>query len=150
MQYVGRYLALRAISFYQRFISPYKGFRCAYGHYNGCASCSKLAYRAIRMRGLRAGLGLLLQRFERCREVFERHREARVQGSMGTTRKATSFGPGRLQRGFCDGLDCIPCDADCASAACDILNNCGGCSPCDLWPPKNPPPSRRGQFVASR
>ena len=34
--------ALAAIRFYQRWISPYKGFRCAYGAHSGRCSCSTL------------------------------------------------------------------------------------------------------------
>jgi len=58
MRHVPRDLALLAITLYQRHLSPYKGFRCAYALHTGRASCSRLGYRAIRRHGLR-GLGLL-------------------------------------------------------------------------------------------
>ncbi|MDQ1813775.1 membrane protein insertion efficiency factor YidD [Massilia sp. CCM 9210] len=51
-------LALSAIGFYQRHLSPYKGFRCAYCAYTGNASCSALGARAIRRYGVWDGLGV--------------------------------------------------------------------------------------------
>lgn len=155
MQYVGRYLALRAISFYRRFISPYKGFRCAYAYHTGCASCSKLGFRAIRRHGVQVGLRLLFGRFDRCRDVYLRHVIERA-ATRGTLPEGAlmPMGPMRRQRGFCDALACVPCDAGCASApfeaAChgasilDAVNCCGAvpcptpcdclAAPCDFWP----------------
>ena len=45
---VGRYLVLKSIVWYQRILSPHKGFSCANAHHTGCASCSRLGYRVIR------------------------------------------------------------------------------------------------------
>jgi putative component of membrane protein insertase Oxa1/YidC/SpoIIIJ protein YidD len=61
-----RQLALCAIQLYRRYVSPYKGFSCAYRVHTGCASCSTLGYRAIRRYGLRNGLGILSHRLDRC------------------------------------------------------------------------------------
>lgn len=142
MKDLGRYLALEAISMYQRFLSPYKGFRCAYAYHTGCASCSRLGYRAIRWRGLATGLGLLFQRFDRCRAVFNRFHERRL--ASRTPRRPASLANQRDQGGFCDALACIPCDAGCvgpcdavpldgATGAVDVLNCCSGCpTPCDF------------------
>ena len=54
-----RSFALWAIVAYQRFVSPYKGFCCAYAFHTGHASCSTLGYRAIRRRGIPAGNAIL-------------------------------------------------------------------------------------------
>ena len=51
-----RCLALCAITFYQRCLSPAKGFSCAYRFHTGCQSCSVLGYRAIRRFGVWRGL----------------------------------------------------------------------------------------------
>ena len=40
--------ALLAIRLYQRFISPYKGFSCAYRVHTGLPGCSGLADHALR------------------------------------------------------------------------------------------------------
>ena len=43
-----RYLALCAIRFYQRHLSPKKGFGCAYRIVYGGCGCSDVGYRLIR------------------------------------------------------------------------------------------------------
>jgi len=126
-----RELTLWAISAYQRYVSPYKGFRCAYGHHTGCASCSQLGYRTVRMHGFRRGLQLLLERFARCAEAHARY------GGEGM--KPATRGPRGRQRGFCDALACVPLDAGCAlpceAASCSTMGDAAACvscpTPCD-------------------
>jgi putative component of membrane protein insertase Oxa1/YidC/SpoIIIJ protein YidD len=91
-------LALAAIRFYQRFISPYKGFACALRVATGGDSCSAYGHAVIARFGLRRGLALLQRRFELCGHAHERLR-------------ATPPPHPRLkyQQGFCDG----PCDVPC-------------------------------------
>jgi putative component of membrane protein insertase Oxa1/YidC/SpoIIIJ protein YidD len=55
-------LALAAIRFYQRHISPHKGFSCALRVATGGASCSAYGYAVIARFGLVRGLGLLQRR----------------------------------------------------------------------------------------
>jgi putative component of membrane protein insertase Oxa1/YidC/SpoIIIJ protein YidD len=52
---------------YQRHLSPYKGFCCAYRVLRGRHSCSQFASRAIRRRGLVSGIRMTQRRFDRCR-----------------------------------------------------------------------------------
>jgi putative component of membrane protein insertase Oxa1/YidC/SpoIIIJ protein YidD len=61
-----RIAAMRTINAYQRYISPYKGYRCAYGAVWGGQSCSRYAQRAIARAGLRRGLLLLHRRLHVC------------------------------------------------------------------------------------
>ena len=98
-------LVLAAIRFYQRIISPRKGFRCAYAACTGHASCSVLGYRAVRRYGAWHGLLVLNGRLEKCGVAYRRYRPVTLQG----------------QAGFldCDGdgdcFDCNDCDiADCS------------------------------------
>ena len=58
--------ALMCIGGYQRYLSPYKGYRCAYHAATGRASCSRHAQRVIDRAGVWYGLRLLHRRFERC------------------------------------------------------------------------------------
>jgi putative component of membrane protein insertase Oxa1/YidC/SpoIIIJ protein YidD len=58
--------ALAAIGTYQRYVSPYKGFCCAYRSRTGRVSCSEFARRAISKHGLARGLLLLRGRFRAC------------------------------------------------------------------------------------
>ena len=113
-------IALFAIRFYQRTLSPHKGFRCAYAAYTGCASCSELGYRAIRRLGLWHGLAALNGRLEKCGVAYRRYRPRALAG----------------QAGF---LDCVSCDVGaCDVASCDLASGLGDacgtaaeCSTCD-------------------
>ena len=103
---------LLLILFYQKFISPYKGFCCAYHQYTGRASCSGLGYRAIRYYGVLKGVGVLNVRFRKCNEVYQTHyfKKQRVLN----------------QAGHCD----LPCDCDLGDSgdACSALADCAsGC-----------------------
>jgi putative component of membrane protein insertase Oxa1/YidC/SpoIIIJ protein YidD len=144
-----RWLALAAIRGYQRWISPYKGFHCAYRVHTGCASCSALGHRVIRRFGVWDGLPLLRERMARCGAVHEAHRQQQVM-----TAATVAAEPRRLpaaQRGDCD-LGCapdLPCDGHHGCAGCDGPSGprgkaCGiglrdvcdlaDCCACDYWP----------------
>jgi putative component of membrane protein insertase Oxa1/YidC/SpoIIIJ protein YidD len=58
--------AVLSIEAYRRYISPHKGYVCAYHAATGRSSCSRYAQQAIGRRGLLDGLLLLRRRFERC------------------------------------------------------------------------------------
>lgn len=105
--------ALAAIGVYQRYVSPHKGFCCAYRVHTGRASCSALGARVIRRWGLWPGLQVLRQRLRRCSDVHRRC-ESRPR-------------PLASQRGHCD-LDLPGVDADC----CDAVDVCDCCD-CG-WP----------------
>jgi uncharacterized protein YndB with AHSA1/START domain len=98
------------IEAYQRFVSPYKGFSCAYRVHTGCASCSRLGLRAVRRYGIWRGVGVLQARFERCGEAY------RLRLAQGRSM--------RLQRGEVDcGGDCGDFDCfDVGDCACDALD----------------------------
>jgi uncharacterized protein len=116
-------LALAAIRFYQKTISPRKGFCCAYAAYTGHGSCSALGYRAIRRFGVWRGLFILDGRLTKCGITYRRYRAAPVSGLS-------------RQAGFLD-CDCAGCDlpGDCnaksaGSSLCDVgdcLSSCGDC-----------------------
>ena len=54
------------IGLYQRFVSPYKGFRCAHRALNGRCSCSEYAKRVVTRRGVFSMIPLLRRRFTEC------------------------------------------------------------------------------------
>jgi putative component of membrane protein insertase Oxa1/YidC/SpoIIIJ protein YidD len=117
-----RTLALAAIRFYQRFLSPLKGFRCAYLAHTGRRSCSHLGFRAVRRYGALAGMVVLRQRLYLCGVAHRRCARPHIR-------------PPLAQRGDCD---IIPCDCDLPSArtcstAGDVLSSCADCGSCD-WP----------------
>jgi putative component of membrane protein insertase Oxa1/YidC/SpoIIIJ protein YidD len=130
-------LALAAIRFYQRSISPRKGYCCAYAVHTGRGSCSTLGYRAIQRYGVWRGLAVLDARLYKCGATHRRHH---------------SVGPLAAQAGF---LDCGGCDAP----GCDVPGDCdmgGGkglncfdacsCGDCD-WRIKHRKKKEREQYV---
>lgn len=106
-------LALSAIVAYQRYVSPFKGFSCAYRCHTGCASCSVLGFRAIRRYGLMQGLAVLRSRLDRCGVAYRRY-------------YATPLRHGK-QSGYCD-LPCSGAELDCLGSTCDA-GSCLG----DIW-----------------
>ncbi len=120
-------LALAAIRFYQRFLSPYKGFRCAYAAYTSDASCSALGDRAIRRFGVWDGLAVLDRRLARCGTA---HRIAHPARPAPLQRQA-----GDCDIGGCDGIGCddLPSgksSANCVSSAAEGALDCLSCD-CD-------------------
>jgi putative component of membrane protein insertase Oxa1/YidC/SpoIIIJ protein YidD len=59
-------VACELIRWYQRYISPRKGFACARRALKGRASCSRFALQALNRCGLGAGVRLIRRRFEKC------------------------------------------------------------------------------------
>jgi putative component of membrane protein insertase Oxa1/YidC/SpoIIIJ protein YidD len=112
-----KFLALSAIKLYQRFISPLKGFCCAYRAHTGHASCSALGHRALQRFGVWGGLGVLRKRLVKCGVAHRRYSGQRTVLNR--------------QAGFCD-LSCdLPCDFDLAGAV-DAFSSCGSCD-CGNW-----------------
>jgi putative component of membrane protein insertase Oxa1/YidC/SpoIIIJ protein YidD len=58
------------IQFYQKHISPYKGFRCAHGDYYGGDSCSGAVSKIIRRKGLINGFAAIKNQFRRCSHAY--------------------------------------------------------------------------------
>lgn len=65
-----RYAAAGAISGYQRFLSPHKGFCCAHRALHGGWSCSEYARRAVLRFGLLRFVMLQRRRFSRCANAY--------------------------------------------------------------------------------
>ncbi|WP_228727451.1 membrane protein insertion efficiency factor YidD [Klebsiella sp. RHBSTW-00215] len=60
-------LILKFIVFYQRVISPRKGYRCAYGALHHTQGCSGAVKEIIQQKGVIGGWGEIRQRFSDCR-----------------------------------------------------------------------------------
>ena len=98
-----RIVALTFIQFYQRFISPYKGFSCAYRVHTGRRSCSALGYKAIHWHGFLRGLVILRRRTYLC--GIAHHRNFPSHPLLMAS-----------QRGMCD----VSCDFPCDGGGCDL------------------------------
>lgn len=66
-----RNTATSSILGYQRFISPHKGFACAYRVLHRERSCSEYAKQAIAQKGFFAALPLIRQRFQACKQASQ-------------------------------------------------------------------------------
>lgn len=120
-----RRLLLAAIVGYQRYLSPRKGFSCAYRVHTGRRSCSALGYRAVRRYGVLAGLAILRRRTYLCGVAHRRFYPPPNPAFLG-------------QRGFCDCACDLPCElpsADFCGSALDFASYCDVCD-CD-WPSRD-------------
>ncbi len=135
-----RAIILATISAYQRYISPHKGFCCAYRAHTGRQSCSALGFRAVRRYGAILGLSVLRHRLYLCGVAHRRY----------SVPRRPHF---RSQQGFCDIGGCdLPCDANCdflnghtCSSLGDFANFCD-CGSCD-WPDRKRKRNNDEQYV---
>ncbi|MHA6265052.1 membrane protein insertion efficiency factor YidD [Arenibacterium sp. CAU 1754] len=126
--------ALYSIALYQRWISPRKGYRCAYSVAHGGTGCSGFAKGAIREHGLWAAMPIIRGRFRDCRAAYDAmcdaRRDKKNEGDQ-RRRKNRWYDNACLDLGLCcpgpsrsgttggGGCDLNPCDG----GGCD-------CSPC--------------------
>jgi putative component of membrane protein insertase Oxa1/YidC/SpoIIIJ protein YidD len=74
-----RSLAITAITGYQKFISPHKGFSCAHRVLYGCDSCSQYFKQVITEEGIATAIANAKGRFQECREANEILKERRAK-----------------------------------------------------------------------
>ncbi|MGK5024103.1 membrane protein insertion efficiency factor YidD [Janthinobacterium sp. RB2R34] len=103
------YPALLAIRAYQLYLSPLKGYACAFRVLTGRDNCSAYGYRVIARFGLLRGLALLRRRTRACSQHLQAHRAAAPATRCHTARH-------QAQAGYCD---CDLPSADCAACSCD-------------------------------
>ncbi|WP_146396740.1 membrane protein insertion efficiency factor YidD [Pseudobythopirellula maris] len=60
-------LSVSLITFYQRRISPHKGFSCAHRLVHGGASCSEAVADIVRDQGVLSGWAIIRRRFAACK-----------------------------------------------------------------------------------
>ena len=112
--------AVAAIGAYRRYLSPHKGFCCAYRKVTGRRSCSAYALAIVQRLGAVALVQALPRQFARCRAAYARWLQRFEGGPQG---RATNRGE---RRRWWEHCDCSPCD--CAGdLPCD-------CVPCDCSP----------------
>jgi putative component of membrane protein insertase Oxa1/YidC/SpoIIIJ protein YidD len=117
-----RYLLLLLIRLYQRFLSPIKGFSCAFRAYRGGASCSTHGYRVVKRYGARVGILLIRRRMKLCGQAHAAHQRSRY--SVARTYRH------KYQSGHCD----VPCDCGIDfNSPCDVSDFCNVPCSCD-WP----------------
>lgn len=93
------------VTAYQRYISPYKGFCCAYRAVHGGRSCSAHAKTLLARGGVRIALAGMRRRFAACGAAFD--------GLDGAIRPRTKYDP----PGTC------PCVCDCGPSWSTPMGN---------------------------
>lgn len=125
-------IALWAIAFYRKRLSPIKGYRCAAGALGRSETCSAVGLRIFKKAGLLKGYALLGRQFDRCAIAADELRSARQAESFRTEPSEKKASPrSRVlskQRGF---VDCGGCDApSCDIPSCDLPDV--KCPSCDM------------------
>lgn len=110
-------LPLLLIRGYQRFISPYKGFRCAHAVHFGGDSCSAAVMKIIRRRGVFAGRHDIRRQFQRCSVAYQ-------QISKDQKDKKRRKNDGKWWH------SCDPCPASCSFG--EKKSSCADAMPCDM------------------
>ena len=131
---VAQRLALLLIGAYRRWLSPYKGFRCAHAALHGGASCSQAVADIVAGHGLWQGRRHIRARFRACRAAYQ----ALAANHTARRPPPQAHDPGR-NRCARRCRDCADC-SDCAGSAADTgsclgklpLRHCDDCA-CDCF-----------------
>lgn len=116
--------AISSIRGYQRYLSPRKGFCCAYGQLHNTASCSAYFKQAIEQFGLPTAVTLFKKRLRHCQKAS---RIVNASRSSSSQRKRKT--PNECQQ-YCDCASwyTFPCEimtsvpvCDCDIFGCDIF-----------------------------
>ncbi|MDO6704985.1 membrane protein insertion efficiency factor YidD [Photobacterium sp. 1_MG-2023] len=71
-------LAIRSIHWYQKYLSPHKGYRCAHAAFHGGPSCSQAVIEIIEAKSYAALPAAVLGRFKACRAASQQlHQQKR-------------------------------------------------------------------------
>lgn len=106
-------LAIGGINFYQRHISPRKGYRCAYGVLHEQESCSQYAKQSVTTVGLWEAISLTFNRLHACRAAYavlqqnQSNEGTDAEGEQGDTSANQCT---KLKQGdTCANLCTLPC-----------------------------------------
>ena len=123
-------LSLGLIRFYQRRISPHKGFRCAHAVAHGGPGCSGYAAAVIRARGVWGALALIRQRFRDCRDAFEllKAQAAATEEAGPETAEGVAPAPAKKDKTMAENCWLSGGGAGTACADCSAPTACGGSS----------------------
>jgi uncharacterized protein len=117
-------LLIFLISLYQRFISPYKGYRCAHAAYHHGPSCSHAVKAIIAEHGAWHGYALIRRRLAEC-GYAARQLQGQPDPKNPQRRRKRNCGGGD---GDWDGDDCVFPTAGCGGCDNDGNSDSEGCS----------------------
>ena len=132
LHHVLRSVVLLGVGFYQRYLSPHKGFSCAHKRLYGGTSCSEYFRLAVQHRDLSDSIPLFQKRLRACKGA-----SLSLNASMPNQQRR------RKKRDSCADYesscfpldDCDLCELGCDFGSdCDVLGDIGDfidCSGCD-------------------
>lgn len=150
-----RTTATGLIGFYQKHLSPYKGFSCAYRILHQGESCSQYAKGLITNYGMARALPLIRQRFQACSIANQRiqHRQQQryalanhLADSMPIAHTPPPFlaielepddrlpeekNPDRMGRRSLNSPACSTMDCNLADVSCDFVDGLSDCAALD-------------------
>ncbi len=117
-------LLLFLIRLYQKYLSPKKGYCCAYGSLHNSGSCSERVYNIIKNNGVINGWADIKHQFKMCSEAYEIIKEKNNK----KVKKKKNENDWCSPIDICDVISYIPIPKRfCKGSAID-----GGCDlPCD-------------------
>ncbi len=136
-----------SIRFYQKFISPHKGYCCAYGVLHRGDSCSEVIRKRILEDGLFRTVPKIKEQFKKCRSALEELEEWKERKKKNESSQADDYsdigdddnsctinnrcGTRRNQGKICDGCGVFDvCDF---TDGCDLFDVCDFTNGCDLF-----------------
>jgi len=111
-------IAIWGINLYQKYLSPYKGYRCAYGVYHQNGTCSSIIKAHIQEHGLIKAYPMIKDQFSACKVAY-----FALQENSSTQPRCASD---QKEEG------CV-CDSCCCSSSQDDKKkkkNDSSCDPC--------------------
>jgi len=113
-----RHATAHSITFYQRYLSPHKGFACAHRVLHRGESCSQYVKQVVMAQRWGAGLPLIRDRFQACKaaKLELQHRQ-----TLRMAQKHSDSAQKRKEEQNSSSFDC----ADWDLSGCDL----GGCEP---------------------
>lgn len=97
------------IGFYQRFISPRKGYRCAHSLEHGGPGCSGAVLQILEEHGLWRGYGKISQRFADCSDSAQERREREEKKRKKDKGCGNGSGGRDCKPESCEILECVEC-----------------------------------------
>lgn len=122
-------ISLRLIGAYQRWISPYKGYRCAYSVVHGGTGCSGFAKSAIRAHGIRGALSPIRQRFRDCHAAMISLNAAKPPQSRPRRRDGSARFCAWGEAGICGAEGCCALTGEVTKAKAGICGAIGAFGP---------------------
>ena len=145
-----RELLVRLVVAYQRYISPYKGFNCAYRVVTGGPSCSEAIKRIISAHGLVGGWSQIRRQFRSCKSIAielnsdnssidesnENDEDKDQLDPIDKARKEKEEKKNKWSKSDCLLIPCADCSgataAEGATSVCSVFG--GGCDACACTP----------------